>query len=179
MIPGRFHAETFAPFDVPPNDVAVRIAFVTADGAADDGAYLPIDDTDFDIQVSDTELNDDALLRPTRFIVDIVRKGSNRTARCQRGVVPPMHSHAANVVLSGKTLAGAATNGAPGTSTYADVFGGQEYVNADDGEFYFTIRQNGRAKATVGKVVIKANNDRAKAIHDLGGFNQWSDGTIR
>lgn len=159
--PGRFHAETFAPFDVPPGDVGVTIVLTNDDAIRASEWALPVGDTDFDIQVSDTELNGDPLKRPTRFIVDVVRKNGNRTARCQRGVVPPV------------------TGGASGTSTYADVFGGQEYVDPDDSLFSFVIRQNGKAKVTVGKVVVKGINVRAKHIHALGGYNRWSDGTIR
>jgi hypothetical protein len=160
MIPGRFHAETFAPFDVPPNDVGVVIA-ATVDGITGTKWLLPIGDTKFDIQVSDTLLSSDPLKRPSRFIVDIVRAGGDRTARCQRSINEPQ------------------PGGAPGTSTFADVFGGQEYVDPDDREFYFVIRQNGRAKVTVNKVVIKGVNVRAQFIHDFGGFNRYSDGVVR
>lgn len=151
MTPGRFHAETGATITVPKGP-GIDIPLRDLDGDLATASIMPVGDTDFDIQVSNTTFAGTAAQRPTAITVDIVRKGDDRTARCTRAVPP---------------------------GTFADVFGGQEYVDPDDGEFVFHISHNGTQNVYVGKVVVKGINPRAQTIHELGGFNRWSDGSIR
>lgn len=150
MKPGRFHGETGAPIGIKPNEVRV-IPLRTDEGPASSWV-LPVGDTDFDIQVSDVTLPAN---RPTRIVVDIVRKGGDRTARCTRAI--PVG----------------------GGGKWADNFGGQEYVDPDDGLFEFHISHDSPSTVSIGKVVVKGINQRAQDIHDAGGFNRWSDGTVR
>lgn len=151
MTTGRFHGETG-------NAIAIRAGEVRdiplrVDGMSGTAWHLPVGDTDFDIQLSDITLP--ATGRPTRIIVDIVRGNDDRTARCTRAVA------------------------ATGDRKWADVFGGQEYVNEDDGLFRFRVQHDGTATVVIGKVVVKGVNERALTITALGGYCRWSDGTIR
>jgi hypothetical protein len=152
MTPGRFHAETGATIGIKPGETRV-LDLRDTDGVKASSWFLPTQDTSFSIEVSDIELPD---LRPTRLIVDIVRKDGNRTNRCSRGV--PVG----------------------GSNHWADVFGtGWEYVNPDEGLFYFTIEHDGPNTVRIGKIVVDAINPRASEIHALGGYNRWSDGNVR
>lgn len=198
MIPGRFHAETFAPFVVPPGQT-VTVPLIDQEGDPASSFVLPIGDTSFDTEISDVSLSPTATARPTRIILDPYRlKGpgagdDDRTGRSVRGVVPPMHQHLPDVSVarasSGGTtshvhganvvVAGDATSGAPGTSTWADTFHKSEYVNADDGPFSLRISHNGTGPITVGKVVFRAGNQDAKTIYLLGGHSTYSDGAVR
>jgi hypothetical protein len=151
MIPGRFHGETGAVIGIKAGEV--RIIPLRVDGVAATAWYLPVGDTGFGIEVSDITL---PASRPSRLIVDIVRKVDNRTNRCSR------------VMPSG------------GSPKWADVFGnGFEHINIDEGLVYFTIQHDGRSTVNVGLIVVDGMNPHATAIHELGGFNRWSDGTIR
>lgn len=154
MIPGRFHAETGAVIGLTPG-VPRILELRDADGVKATEWYLPVGDTDFDIQVSDVTLPVATATWPSRITIDIVRKGGDRTARCTR-CLPSR-----------------------GSRKWADVFGGQEFVDPDDGLFYFVAEVDGTAQTNVGKIVIKGINLDAQGIHDRGGFNRWSDGTIR
>lgn len=152
--PGRFHGETGAAIGVKAGEV--RVIPLRVDGVADNSWYLPVGDTDFDIQVSDVQLGaKDTSPRPTRITVDIIRKAVDRTARCTRSVPQA------------------------GSRFYADNFGGQEYVNDVDGIFSFTISHDGPSTVSIGKIVVKGINPRAQTIHELGGYNRWSDGSVR
>lgn len=152
MTPGRFHAETGATITVPKGP-GIVIPLRDLDGNLATESYLPVGDTAFDRQVSNVTFAGSAAQRPTSLTVDLVRKGDDRTARCTR-VIPP-------------------------SGTYADVFPAQEYVNDDDGLFHVHISHNGTQNVYVGKVVVKGINPRASEIHELGGYNRWSDGGIR
>lgn len=152
MIPGRFHGETGAVIGIKPGQV--RQIPLRVDGRAGDRWYLPTQDTSFSAEVSSIVL---PAIRPTRLIFDVVRKDGDRTNRCTR-TIP-----------------------ATGDPVWADVFGfvGWEYVNPDEGLFWFTLQHDGPQQVNVGKIVIDAVNPRAQSIHDDGGFNRWSDGEIR
>lgn len=153
MTPGRFHAETGSPITIPggaTRDIPAR----DLDGIAASAWSLPIGDTNVDIQVSNVTFSGTAAQRAPSLTCDIVRHGEDRTARTTAAI---------------PTLPG----------TWAFVFGGQEYVNDDDGEFRFRLTNNGTQPVTIGKVVVKAVNVRAQLIHDLGGYNGWSDGSVR
>lgn len=78
MIPGRFHAETFAPFDIEPGETVV-IPLVDQDGRPALSFVLPIDDTDFEYEISDVSFDPIATNRPTRIIVDPYRLGKPGT----------------------------------------------------------------------------------------------------
>lgn len=151
MTPGRFHAETGATIGIKAGEVR-DIPLRDADGITGTRWVLPVGDTDFDIQVSDVTL---PATRPTRIIVDIVRKGEDRTARCTRAIPEG------------------------GDRKWADNFGGQEYVDPDDGPFAFRIQHDGPQTVSIGKIVVKGVNVRAQLNHANGSYNRWSDGTVR
>ncbi|HEY6568590.1 MAG TPA: hypothetical protein VI341_13825 [Actinomycetota bacterium] len=181
-IPGRFHAETIAPFDVLPGQT-VTIPLFDA-GISTKEFALPTQDTDFDTEVSDVSLPSLVAQRPNRTVVDIVRlrdvgpDDDDRTGRSVRAISPPTHSHGPNKTVAGTTVAGAMSAGASGTSTWADTFHKEEFVNETDGPFCLRIAHNGSGKITVGKVVFRANNDDAKDIYRKGGYNLMSDGSV-
>lgn len=189
MIPGRFHAETFAPFDIEPGETVV-LPLVDQDGRPALSFVLPIDDTDFEYEISDVSFDPIATNRPTRIIVDPYRLGKpgtgddDRTGRSVRAVTPPYHQHGSNVSVkkdpSGvASVASAVTSGAPGTSTWADTFGKHEFVNEDDGPFQIRMSHNAKARIRVGKVVFHATNQDAKDIWRKGGWLMYSDGLVR
>jgi hypothetical protein len=66
----------------------------------------------------------------------------------------------------------------PGTTTYPYVYSCREYVNEDDGAFGITVTHNGTSAIRITVDSLDAFAPIANMVHKLGGFNQWSDGTI-
>lgn len=132
-----------------------------AQGIDNDRFALPTQDTEFQLQLQ-CVFSSDIPKRPTWVQVELVRitkSGSvtkyDTTAKARRAVVQP------------------------GTTTWADVFDASEFVNFEDGLFGWTVTHNATSPIKVEANIYKAKNDKASEIHKLGGYNQWSDGTIR
>lgn len=122
---------------------------------------LPTGDTHFELQLQ-CVFSSDIPKRPTWVQVELCRitkSGSttfyDTTGKARRAIVQP------------------------GTTTWADTFDVSEFVNADDGLFGWTVTHNATAPIRVEVDIFKAKNEKASVIHKLGGFNQWSDGTVR
>lgn len=142
-----------------PVDDGTLILFTDkAQGIADlDRLALPLGDTTFHLQLQ-VVCSTTVAQRPTWIQVELARLRAtvvDTTGKARRHIVQP------------------------GTTTFPDIFSVEEYVNDMDGEFGWTITHNGTAPITVQVAVYKAKNELASLIHRSGGYNRWSDGTIR
>lgn len=128
-----------------------------AQGLDLDRLALPLGDTTFHLQLQ-VLFSTTVAGRPTWVQVELARLRSSfvdTTGKARRHIVQP------------------------GTTTFPDIFSVEEFVNDTDGEFGWTITHNGTAPITVQVAVYKAKNELASLIHRSGGYNRWSDGTIR
>lgn len=162
--PGNFHAETTKPFylnpgeekDIPLRDIDggdVETLFALARGWT---AINPqVSDVTF-VTSTGTPLTD--AQKPKEIAVWLVRhpdgKPEDNTQRDRRTIKA-------------------------GAKTWAMSSGGQEFIDQTDGLVSFRMSSDATQPFRIGKVVIKAPNDRAQLIQALGGHSDHSDGTIR
>lgn len=120
---------------------------------------FPVGDSIFELQVQ-AGFSTTVSRRPTWVQIELMRKKSD-------GTYDPTGKSRRSVVQ-------------PGTTTWADTFNILEFVNEDDGKFGWTITHNALdADIKLQTNIFKCKNEKANIIHKLGGFNMYSDGSIR